>query len=165
MIDPKEIKNKIITKNNLYSLFLILLIFFFDRYTKLFVLNNFTENTYYLNDYINLDLIWNIGIGFGLMSTESDLIYNSITFLIAIVLLFLIFFLIISDIIDKTIYTIIIGGALGNFYDRLIFRVVPDFIDIHYKNFHWFTFNVADIFISLGIIFFIIRSFFVKNKT
>ena len=99
------------------------------------------------------------------MSTESDLIYNSITFLIAIVLLFLIFFLIISDIIDKTIYTIIIGGALGNFYDRLIFRAVPDFIDIHYKNFHWFTFNVADIFISLGIIFFIIRSFFVKNKT
>ena len=165
MIDPKEIKNKIITKNNLYSLFLILLIFFFDRYTKLFVLNNFTENTYYLNDYINLDLIWNIGIGFGLMSTESDLIYNSITFLIAIVLLFLIFFLIISDIIDKTIYTIIIGGALGNFYDRLIFRAVPDFIDIHYKNFHWFTFNVADIFISLGIFFFIIRSFFVKNKT
>ncbi len=165
MIDPKEIKNKIITKNNLYSLFLILIIFFFDRYTKLFVLNNFTENTYYLNDYINLDLIWNIGIGFGLMSTESDLIYNSITFLIAIVLLFLIFFLIISDIIDKTIYTIIIGGALGNFYDRLIFRAVPDFIDIHYKNFHWFTFNVADIFISLGIFFFIIRSFFVKNKT
>ena len=165
MIDPKEIKNKIITKNNLYSLFLILIIFFLDRYTKLFVLNNFTENTYYLNDYINLDLIWNIGIGFGLMSTESDLIYNSITFLIAIVLLFLIFFLIISDIIDKTIYTIIIGGALGNFYDRLIFRAVPDFIDIHYKNFHWFTFNVADIFISLGIIFFIIRSFFVKNKT
>tara|TARA_B100001248_G_scaffold171916_1_gene130236 strand:- start:9427 stop:9924 length:498 start_codon:yes stop_codon:yes gene_type:complete len=165
LIDPKEIKNKIITKNNLYSLFLILIIFFFDRYTKLFVLNNFTENTYYLNDYINLDLIWNIGIGFGLMSTESDLIYNSITFLIAIVLLFLIFFLIISDIIDKTIYTIIIGGALGNFYDRLIFRAVPDFIDIHYKNFHWFTFNVADIFISLGIFFFIIRSFFVKNKT
>ncbi len=165
MIEPKEIKNKIITKNNLYSLFLILIIFFFDRYTKLFVLNNFTENTYYLNDYINLDLIWNIGIGFGLMSTESDLIYNSITFLIAMVLLFLIFFLIISDVIDKIIYTIIIGGALGNFYDRLIFRAVPDFIDIHYKNFHWFTFNVADIFISLGIIFFIIRSFFVKNKT
>ena len=165
MIDPKEIKNKIITKNNLYFFFLFLIIFFLDRYTKLFVLNNFTENTYYLNDYINLDLIWNIGIGFGLMSTESDLIYNSITFLIAIVLLFLIFFLIISDIIDKIIYTIIIGGALGNFYDRLIFRAVPDFIDIHYKNFHWFTFNVADIFISLGIFFFIIRSFFVKNKT
>ena len=164
MIDPKEIKNKIITKNNFYSLILISIIFFFDRYTKSLVLNNFTENTYYLNDYINLDLIWNIGVGFGLMSTDSDLIYNSITLLIGIVIVFLIFALIISDVIDKTIYTIIIGGALGNFYDRLIFKAVPDFIDIHYNNFHWFTFNVADIFISLGIIFFIMRSFFVKNK-
>ena len=164
MIDLKEIKKKIITINNLYSLAFILIIFFLDRYTKLFVLNNFTENTYYLNDYINLDLIWNIGIGFGLMSTDSDLIYNSISFLIGIVLVFLIFALIISDVIDKIIYTIIIGGALGNFYDRLIFKAVPDFIDIHYNNFHWFTFNVADIFISLGIIFFIMRSFFVKNK-
>ena len=98
------------------------------------------------------------------MSTDSDLIYNSITLLIGIVIVFLIFALIISDVIDKTIYTIIIGGALGNFYDRLIFKAVPDFIDIHYNNFHWFTFNVADIFISLGIIFFIMRSFFVKNK-
>ncbi len=164
MIDLKEIKNKIITKNNFYSLILISIIFFFDRYTKSLVLNNFTENTYYLNDYINLDLIWNIGIGFGLMSTDSDLIYNSISFLIGIVLVFLIFALIISDVIDKIIYTIIIGGALGNFYDRLIFKAVPDFIDIHYNNFHWFTFNVADIFISMGIIFFIMRSFFVKNK-
>ncbi len=164
MIDLKEIKKKIITINNLYSLAFILIIFFLDRYTKLFVLNNFTENTYYLNDYINLDLIWNIGVGFGLMSTDSDLIYNSITLLIGIVIVFLIFALIISDVIDKTIYTIIIGGALGNFYDRLIFKAVPDFIDIHYNNFHWFTFNVADIFISLGIIFFIMRSFFVKNK-
>ena len=164
MIDLKEIKNKIITKNNFYSLILISIIFFFDRYTKSLVLNNFTENAYYLNDYINLDLIWNIGIGFGLMSTDSDLIYNSISFLIGIVLVFLIFALIISDVIDKIIYTIIIGGALGNFYDRLIFKAVPDFIDIHYNNFHWFTFNVADIFISVGIIFFIMRSFFVKNK-
>ena len=164
MINLKEIKKKTVTKNNLYCLFIIFIIFFLDRYTKLFVLNNFTENTYYLNDYINLDLIWNIGVGFGLMSTDSDLIYNSITLLIGIVIVFLIFALIISDVIDKTIYTIIIGGALGNFYDRLIFKAVPDFIDIHYNNFHWFTFNVADIFISLGIIFFIMRSFFVKNK-
>ena len=163
MIDLKEIKNKTITKNNLYCLFVILIIFFLDRYTKLYVLNNFTENTYYLNDYINLDLIWNIGVGFGLMSTDSDLIYNSITLLIGIVIVFLIFALIISDVIDKTIYTIIIGGALGNFYDRLIFKAVPDFIDIHYNNFHWFTFNVADVFITMGIIIFIIRGFFIKN--
>ena len=163
MIDLKEIKNKIVIKNNLYCLIFILIIFFLDRYTKLLILNNFTENTYYLNDYINLDLIWNIGVGFGLMSTDSDLIYNSITLLIGIVIVFLIFALIISDVIDKTIYTIIIGGALGNFYDRLIFKAVPDFIDLHYKDFHWFTFNVADIFITLGILSFILKGYFIKN--
>ena len=75
MIDLKEIKNKIITKNNLYCLLVILIIFFLDRYTKLFILNNFTENTYYLNDYINLDLIWNTGIGFGLFSSIHQTYY------------------------------------------------------------------------------------------
>ena len=163
MIDLKEIKNKIVTKNNLYCLFIILIIFFLDRYTKLFILNNITENTYYFNDYINLDLVWNIGIGFGLLSTESLIIYNSISIIIIIVIAGLIYMLIKSSYIDKFIYTIIIGGALGNFYDRLVYQGVPDFIDLHYNNFHWFTFNVADIFITIGISFFIIRSFFIKN--
>ena len=163
MIDLKEIKNKIVTKNNLYCLFIILIIFFLDRYTKLFILNNITENTYYFNDYINLDLVWNIGIGFGLLSTESLIIYNSISIIIIIVIAGLIYMLIKSSYIDKFIYTIIIGGALGNFYDRLVYQGVPDFIDLHYNNFHWFTFNVADIFITIGISAFIIRSFFIKN--
>ena len=163
MIDLKEIKNKIVTKNNLYCLIIILIIFFLDRYTKLLILDNFSENTYYLNDYINLDLIWNIGIGFGFLSTDSFLIYNLITLLIGLVILSLFYFLVLSEIIDKLIYSVIIGGALGNFYDRLVYNAVPDFIDIHYKNFHWFTFNVADIFITIGILIFILRSFFVKN--
>ncbi len=163
MIDLKEIKNKIVTKNNLYCLIVILIIFFLDRYTKLLILDNFSENTYYLNDYINLDLIWNIGIGFGFLSTDSFLIYNLITLLIGLVILSLFYFLVLSEIIDKLIYSVIIGGALGNFYDRLVYNAVPDFIDIHYKNFHWFTFNVADIFITIGILIFILRSFFVKN--
>ena len=163
MIDLKEIKNKIVTKNNLYCLIVILIIFFLDRYTKLLILDNFSENTYYLNDYINLDLIWNIGIGFGFLSTDSFLIYNLITLLIGLVILSLFYFLDLSEIIDKLIYSVIIGGALGNFYDRLVYNAVPDFIDIHYKNFHWFTFNVADIFITIGILIFILRSFFVKN--
>ncbi len=163
MIDLKEIKNKIVTKNNLYCLFIILIIFFLDRYTKFFILNNITENTYYLNDYINLDLVWNIGIGFGLLSTDSLIIYNSISIIIIIVIAVLIYMLIKSSHIDKFIYTIIIGGALGNFYDRLVYQGVPDFIDLHYNNFHWFTFNVADIFITIGISAFIIRSFFIKN--
>ena len=163
MIDLKEIKNKIVTKNNLYCLIVILIIFFLDRYTKLLILDNFSENTYYLNDYINLDLIWNIGIGFGFLSTDSFLIYNLITLLIGLVILSLFYFLVLSEIIDNLIYSVIIGGALGNFYDRLVYNAVPDFIDIHYKNFHWFTFNVADIFITIGILIFILRSFFVKN--
>ena len=163
MIDLKEIKNKIVTKNNLYCLIVTLIIFFLDRYTKLLILDNFSENTYYLNDYINLDLIWNIGIGFGFLSTDSFLIYNLITLLIGLVILSLFYFLVLSEIIDKLIYSVIIGGALGNFYDRLVYNAVPDFIDIHYKNFHWFTFNVADIFITIGILIFILRSFFVKN--
>ena len=163
MIDLKEIKNKIATKNNLYCLIVILIIFFLDRYTKLLILDNFSENTYYLNDFINLDLIWNIGIGFGFLSTDSFLIYNLITLLIGFVILILFYFLILSEKIDKLIYSVIIGGALGNFYDRLVYNAVPDFIDLHYDNFHWFTFNVADIFITIGILIFILKSIFVKN--
>ncbi len=163
MIDLKEIKNKIATKNNLYYLIVILIIFFLDRYTKFLILDNFSENTYYLNDFINLDLIWNIGIGFGFLSTDSFLIYNLITLLIGFVILILFYFLILSEKIDKLIYSVIIGGALGNFYDRLVYNAVPDFIDLHYDNFHWFTFNVADIFITIGILIFILRSIFMKN--
>ena len=163
MIDPKEIKNKIINKNNLYCLFVILIIFFLDRYTKLLVLNNFSENIFFLNDYINLDLVWNTGIGFGLFSSNSNLIYNLTSLLIVIVIILLIYFLIGSDKYEKIIYSIIIGGALGNFYDRMLFKAVPDFIDLHYKNFHWFTFNLADIFITCGIIAFLLRGFYIKN--
>ena len=163
MIDLKEIKNKIITKNNLYCLCVISIIFFFDRYTKLLILNNFTEDTYYLNDYLNFDLVWNTGVGFGLFASNSSLIYNLITFFIGFIILALIYVTISSKNLDKFIFSIIIGGALGNFYDRLTFNAVPDFIDLHYNNFHWFIFNVADIFITLGIIIFIMRGFFEKN--
>ena len=113
--------------------------------------------------FINLNLIWNIGIGFGLLSTNSSLFYNIVTILIGTVILLLIYFFTISNKLDKFIYSIIIGGALGNFYDRVIYNAVPDFVDLHYDNFHWFTFNVADIFITLGVITLIIRGYFVKN--
>ena len=163
MIDLKEIKNKIIIKNNLYFLIVILIIFFLDRYAKLFILNNFTEGTYYLNDYINLDLVWNIGIGFGLLSSNSSLLYNLMSLIIGSVIIILIYVGLMSEKFDKLIYSIIIGGALGNFYDRLSYKAVPDFIDIHYNNFHWFTFNIADIFITIGILLFIINNYLKKN--
>ena len=163
MIDLKEIKNKITTKNNLYCLIVIFIIFFLDRYAKLFILNNFTDNTYYLNDYINFDLVWNRGIGFGLLASDSPIIYNFITFLIGAVILALLCLVINSKTLDKLIFSIIIGGALGNFYDRLIYKAVPDFIDLHYNNFHWFVFNLADIFISLGIFFLLLIGFLRKT--
>jgi len=164
LINLKEIKNKIATKNNLYCLIFILIIFFLDRYTKLLILDNFSENTYYYNDYINLDLIWNIGIGFGFFSTDSNILYNFISLVIALVIIFLLYIFIISETLDKMIFTLILGGALGNFYDRLIYKAVPDFIDLHYANFHWFTFNVADIFITVGIIIFVIKNLLIENK-
>ena len=116
-----------------------------------------------MNNYINLDLVWNTGIGFGLFSSNSDIIYNLTSLLIIMVIICLIYFLIYSEKYEKIIYSIIVGGALGNFYDRMFFKAVPDFIDLHYKNFHWFTFNLADIFITLGIIAFLFKEIFKAN--
>ena len=113
-----------------------------------------------LTNFINLDLVWNTGVGFGLLSTNSILIYNFVTALITFVILVLIYMAVISTSLDKYIYSVIIGGAFGNYYDRLSYNAVPDFIDLHYKDFHWFTFNVADIFISIAILAFIINGFF-----
>ena len=97
------------------------------------------------------------------MSTDSNLLYILISVIIGAVIITLLFISFTSEKIDKFIFALIIGGALGNFYDRLVYKAVPDFIDIHYGNFHWFTFNVADIFISIGVFIFILRSYFIKS--
>jgi signal peptidase II len=162
----KEISQKqklYLNKQNFYSLMLIILILFIDRISKLEIINYYSDHKIYINYFINFNLVWNTGIGFGLFSTDTSLIYNIITVLIAVVIIILFYVTINSDNLDKLIFTIIIGGALGNFYDRVIYSAVPDFIDIHFNNFHWFTFNFADIFISLGIIFFLIKDVFKKN--
>ena len=159
----KEKKNSFLKKENIFIFLIILFCVFLDRYTKNEVIINFSENVFFINNFINIDLIWNTGIGFGFLSTESSLIYNLVSALVGAVIVILCYFTIISEVTDKLIYAIIIGGAIGNFYDRLMFKAVPDFIDLHYNNFHWFTFNVADIFITVGIMIFILRSFFVKN--
>ncbi len=155
MINLKEIKNKILKKENFFSLIIVLLIFFIDRYSKIQIIKNFSENTFYLNNYVNIDLIWNTGIGFGILSFESNLYYNLISALIGLIIAFLAYYVLILPKTNKYIFAIIIGGAIGNFYDRLYFRAVPDFIDLHYENFHWFTFNIADIFITSGIIVYV----------
>ena len=157
--------NKVIfLKENILMFFLIILVFFLDRYSKTFILSNLNENLIYINDYINFDLIWNTGIGFGFLSSSSSLIYNTISVIVGIIVIVLIYISLKSDKFDKSAFSLIIGGALGNFYDRIFFNAVPDFIDIHYGNFHWFTFNIADIFITIGVICFITKGFFVKDK-
>ena len=159
----KEKKNSFLKKENIFIFLIILFCVFLDRYTKNEVISNFSENVFFINNFINIDLIWNTGIGFGFLSTESSLIYNLVSALVGAVIVILCYFTIISEVADKLIYAIIMGGAIGNFYDRLIFNAVPDFIDLHYDRYHWFTFNVADIFITLGIIIFLTNEF-LKNK-
>ena len=163
MITLKEIKKEIFKKENFYYLIIIIFIFSIDRYSKIEIINNFSDTSFYLNNFLNFDLLWNTGIGFGLMSSKSPLIYNSISTIISLVIIFLIIIGIKSDKFDRMTFSVIIGGALGNFYDRIFYKAVPDFIDLHYKDFHWFTFNVADIFVTLGIICFLMKGFFLKN--
>tara|TARA_B100001996_G_scaffold25323_1_gene19540 strand:+ start:432 stop:947 length:516 start_codon:yes stop_codon:yes gene_type:complete len=151
-------------KNNFISFLIIIIIFFFDRISKIKIINHqLGNNRVYINDFINLDLVWNTGIGFGFLSSNSNFFYNSITLIISCVIIFLLYLIIKSKFIDKILYSIVLGGALGNFYDRLLYFAVPDFIDFHYRSFHWFTFNIADIFITIGIITIISKDLLVKN--
>ena len=156
MISLKEIKNNIFKKENFYFLIIILVIFALDRYSKTLIIKDFNDTIFYVNDFLNFDLIWNTGIGFGLLSFNSSLFYHLISGIIATVIIFLVILGINSDKFDKISFSIIIGGALGNFYDRIYFKAVPDFIDFHIGEFHWFVFNVADIFITIGVIIMIL---------
>ena len=113
---------------------------------------------------MNIHLIWNEGIAFGLFSFNKNYLYNSLTFLIFIVIIFIIFLIRKSDLLRKYALLLVLGGALGNLFDRLIYKAVPDFIDFHVGNFHWFIFNVADIFITLGILFMVTIELFNKEN-
>ena len=145
--------NKIF-KNYYLETVIILVIFFLDRISKLYVIHqdklNFNSEIY-SSKFLNIHLIWNEGIAFGLFSFNEDYLYNFLTFLILMVIIFIIFMIRKSDLLRKYALLLVLGGALGNFFDRLIYKAVPDFIDFHVGNFHWFIFNVSDIFISMGV--------------
>ena len=137
------------------KIIIILAIFFLDRVSKIYLLNLQEDGTnidFYIYSFLNFYLVWNTGIGFGLASMEANIYYNILTLIIIIVNIGLIFFLIKSKGIYAYFFALIIGGSLGNMFDRIYYSAVPDFIDIHFGNYHWFIFNVADIFISVGII-------------
>jgi signal peptidase II len=149
------------------KIFIILFIFILDRSTKIYLINlqeTGVDIDFYILPFLNFYLMWNTGIGFGLVSLESNIYYHILTLTIIIVNLILIFLLLKSEGIYNYIFAIIIGGSLGNLFDRIYYYAVPDFIDLHIGNFHWFVFNIADIFITLGIISLMLVEIFKKDK-
>ena len=137
------------------KIIIILTLFFIDRLSKMYLINlqsTGTDIDFYIFSFLNFYLVWNTGIGFGLAAMESNIYYHILTSIITIVNIGLIFFLIKSKGIYAYSIVLIIGGSLGNLFDRIYYYAVPDFIDLHFGNFHWFIFNVADIFITVGII-------------
>jgi signal peptidase II len=155
-------------KKFIYYFFIIILIFSLDRLTKVYVLNYVDLNSkvdIYLTSYLNLYLIWNKGVAFGLFSFNKTILYNTVTALIILVNLLILFMIIKSNDYRKYFLIVILGGSLGNVFDRVYYSAVPDFIDFHIGNFHWFIFNVSDIFISLGVICLIFVEIFFNNKS
>ena len=154
-------------KKNFYiNFFIVISIFILDRVSKVFVI--------YLNDrnygqdlfnskFLNITLVWNEGIAFGLFSFNEKIFYHLLTLMIGIVIILIFFMIKNNEGFKKYSLLMILGGAIGNFYDRIFFNAVPDFIDFHIENFHWFIFNVSDIFISLGVILMIVLEVF-SNK-
>ena len=146
-------------KDNLLKFLFVLFIFFVDRTSKTYVINlaeGQDKLDLYINPFLNIILVWNTGIAFGLLSFDSNLVYNAITILILFINLFIFYLIIKSEKFVLFSLILVLGGSLGNLYDRLYYSAVPDFIDLNYNGYHWFIFNIADIFITLGIICLII---------
>lgn len=157
-------------KKKIYLFFCVLVFFTIDRISKILILKNFLNSSLseiYLNSFLNFSLVWNSGIGFGILQIEPNIFYSIISIIITAINLILIYWMLSSSSYLESIFiSIILGGSLGNLFDRYYYSSVPDFIDLHYESFHWFTFNIADIFITIGIIGLIIIDLFkIKKKT
>ena len=146
---------KFLSKKFFFYFLIVLFIFALDRISKIYVINiaeTYGQVDIYINKFLNIILVWNSGIGFGLLSFEKQFLYNFITLIIILVNFVILYLGIKSNNFKGFLFFIILGGSLGNLFDRLYYSAVPDFIDINYNGFHWFIFNVADIFISVGIL-------------
>ena len=158
---------KILSKSFIISTILVFSIFLLDRLSKIYVIfldNKFFGSEIFSSKFLNISLIWNEGIAFGLLSFNEKIFYNLLTFIILVIILIIFFMALKSYGFKKYSLLMILGGALGNIYDRIFYGAVPDFIDFHIGNFHWFIFNVADIFITFGVIFMIIIEITGNNK-
>jgi signal peptidase II len=155
-------------KKKIYLFIFILVLFTIDRISKILILKNFLNNSsseIYINSFLNFSLVWNSGIGFGILQLEANIFYLLISIIITAINLILIYWMLTSsNYLESIFISIILGGALGNLFDRYYYSSVPDFIDLHYESFHWFTFNIADIFITIGIIGLIIIDLFKIKK-
>ena len=159
-----------LNKNFYINFFTIIIIFSLDRISKFYVISLSEKNLstdLFLSKFLNISLIWNEGIAFGLLSFNENYLYNFLTILITVIIVIIFFMIMKNEGMKKYSLLMILGGALGNLYDRIFFKAVPDFIDFHIGNFHWFIFNVSDIFISLGVLFLIFLELIdnQKNKT
>jgi len=155
-------------KKSFWGVFFILVIFIIDRLTKIMVLKSAEtsgEVNILVTKFLSINLIWNEGIAFGLFSFDQKSYYNFLTIIIILVTLIILWMIIRTKEVEKFAFMMIFGGSLGNIFDRIYYSSVPDFIDIHFGNFHWFIFNVADIFITLGVILLIYLEIFFKKKT
>jgi signal peptidase II len=158
---------KINFKKNLINLVIVLVVFITDRVSKIYILKIAElENKVdiYLTPYLNIYLIWNKGIAFGLLSFNEVFIYNIVTLIIVVITTAVLVMIVKNIGIKRNSLLLVFGGSLGNLFDRIYYSAVPDFIDLHINNFHWFIFNVADIFITLGIICLIFAEIFNNNN-
>ena len=154
-------------KSLLINISLTLLIFLIDRISKIYVINLdkiFSGSEIFSSKFLNIYLIWNEGIAFGLFSSNENNIYNILTLLIIFVIIIIFYMITQSQGLQKYSLLMILGGALGNVFDRILYKSVPDFIDFHINEFHWFIFNVADIFITIGVICMILTELIASNK-
>ena len=155
-------------KKKIYLFIFVLVLFTIDRISKILILKNFLNNSsseIYINSFLNFSLVWNSGIGFGILQLEANIFYLLISIIITAINLILIYWMLTSsNYLESIFISIILGGALGNLFDRYYYSSVPDFIDLHYESFHWFTFNIADIFITIGIIGLLIIDLFKIKK-
>ena len=158
---------KFLSKNFYISFSIVALIYFLDRLSKSYVIQldkNNLGSDIFNSAYLNIVLIWNKGIAFGLLSFNESYLYNIISSIIAIIIIVLVIMSLKSQGFKRYSLLMIVGGALGNLHDRIFFNAVPDFIDFHIGNFHWFIFNVLDIFITLGVISMIIVELIDKDE-
>ena len=154
-------------KNYFINFLVIIIIFSLDRISKYYVISKseiYLSSSLFTSKFLVINLIWNEGIAFGLFSFDQKIYYNLMTIIIILIMIVIFWFITKTKNFEKMAFIMVFSGAMGNIFDRLYYTSVPDFIDIHIGDFHWFIFNVADIFITMGVILLIILEFFKKNK-